>query len=49
MNLAAFAKLIGMDEDALYDLDYEACCALIRRHGYQLTGNGIVKQKTYKQ
>lgn len=49
MNLAAFAELIGWDEDEFYALDYFECCAVIRKHGYMLTGFGIVPDPNAKQ
>lgn len=46
--MSQFAKLIGYDEDDFFDLSFEACLEVIHKHGYELTGVGIVPRAKVK-
>lgn len=42
MTLSEFAAHVGIPEDTVFALSYEDCVALLARHGYELTGAGVV-------
>lgn len=42
LNMAGFAKYIGVPEDDVYDLPFDGLCQLLKKHGFWLTGDGIL-------
>lgn len=41
MTMKEFAAMIKMDIDAFFDLSWEKCQALVKKHGYEFTNLGI--------
>lgn len=48
LTITEFAQHIGRDVDEVFELDFEAFVALVRRHGFVLTGKGILPAQRHK-
>lgn len=45
MNFAEFCKLVKFDEDEFFALPFDKACAVVREHGFEITGLGIAPIK----